>query len=200
MELQRLRRETASDHERVDRLLPFMNPDLTRGLYAGVLQRLHGFVKGWEVRAAASAPEDLRLLLKERQRSSLLARDLDFFSAALPGTLFTPSESFFETRPAFLGAVYVVEGSTLGGRFIAKHVEQRLLLRPGEGDAYFTGAGDRTGSLWREVLALLGAIPEQDSEAVCSAAKAMFAAFEQWMQSGLLLHPSPTQGELQGDA
>ena len=200
MELKRLRRETASDHERVDRLLPFMNSDLTTGLYVGALQRLYGFVKGWEVWAYAHAPEDLRLLLQERQRSSFLARDLSYFGVALPKLLFAPSDILFATRPAFFGAVYVVEGSTLGGRFIANHLELHLLLRPGEGDAYFIGAGDRTGSRWREVQALLQAIPEQDSEAVCCAARAMFAAFEQWMQSGVTLQPSPTQGEHKGNA
>ncbi len=85
------------------------------------------------------------------------------------------SEAGFEA--GFMGALYVMEGSTLGGRFIARHVEQVLGLEPGRGDAYFQGHGEATGSLWRETTAAIAEVPEAQAEVVIAAAKRTFAAF-----------------------
>ncbi|MGI4830067.1 MAG: biliverdin-producing heme oxygenase [Janthinobacterium lividum] len=78
---------------------------------------------------------------------------------------------------AFLGAFYVLEGSTLGGRFIAQHVETTLGISPGQGDAYFRGHGEHTGAMWREVTEAIARLPEQDAEITIAAAKRTFQAF-----------------------
>jgi heme oxygenase (biliverdin-IX-beta and delta-forming) len=44
-----------------------------------------------------------------------------------------------------LGAMYVMEGSTLGGQLIARHVELVLGLTAGQGNAHFRGHNERTG-------------------------------------------------------
>ncbi len=80
-------------------------------------------------------------------------------------------------RAAFLGAWYVMEGSTLGGRFIARHAEAALGLEPGVGDAYFRGHNEATGGLWRETTAVVAAVPEGLSDVVIAAAKRTFVAF-----------------------
>ncbi len=80
-------------------------------------------------------------------------------------------------RAGFLGAWYVMEGSTLGGRFIARHVETVLGLEPGVGDAYFRGHGEATGGLWRETTALVAAMPDELSDVLIAAAKRTFIAF-----------------------
>ena len=77
----------------------------------------------------------------------------------------------------FLGALYVLEGSTLGGRLIARHLQPTFGFRDGKGDAYFRGHGDQTGALWREITAAIAALPEGDSPEVIEAAKRTFDAF-----------------------
>ena len=86
---------------------------------------------------------------------------------------------------AFLGAMYVMEGSTLGGRFLARHVETVLGLAPGRGDAYFQGHGEATGALWREVTARISEVPEALSPVLVGAAKRAFAAFGEALRAGL---------------
>ena len=177
--------------------MPLMSPELTQEAYRGVLVRLLPVLRGWERWAAGEAPDAVRGLLPARRRSHLLERDLAFLGAPAPGPgplnerepvdweavvrgpavadghALTP-EAF---AAAFLGAMYVVEGSTLGGRFIAGHVEVALGLEPGAGDAYFRGHGEATGALWRELKSILAAVPEKHAPQLIAAAKRTFRAF-----------------------
>lgn len=51
----------------------------------------------------------------------------------------------------FLGYFYVIEGSTLGGRVILKHLQSRLDL--GEDTTrFFAGYGEETGSKWKAFM------------------------------------------------
>lgn len=89
----------------------------------------------------------------------------------------------FTADAEFLGAMYVMEGSRLGGQFIAKHVEQVLGLEAGRGDAYFRGDGAQTGARWREFLDVLRLrVPDAETDVVIHAAKMMFQSFGEWMR------------------
>lgn len=77
-----------------------------------------------------------------------------------------------------LGALYVVEGSSLGGQVIYRDVQRRLGLDARSGAAFFFGAGTQTSVAWKEFTVML----EQqisDPELAASAACAMFEAFRQ---------------------
>jgi heme oxygenase len=50
-----------------------------------------------------------------------------------------------------LGMAYVIEGSTLGGRVILKHVNERLKLNE-HGTTFFNGYQANTGAMWKEFL------------------------------------------------
>jgi heme oxygenase len=79
-----------------------------------------------------------------------------------------------------------MEGSTLGGQLIARHVELVLGLTAGQGNAYFRGHNERTGQLWKEFCdALRTKVPDGETAAVIAAAKAMFGVFGAWMETGM---------------
>ena len=81
----------------------------------------------------------------------------------------------------FMGALYVVEGSTLGGIQLARALEP--LVRSGEGRSFFLGYGDRHGAMWRSFLKRLEecASSEAAGDAVIEGAIRTFADFESWM-------------------
>lgn len=54
-----------------------------------------------------------------------------------------------EPASAF-GAIYVMEGATLGGQVVARHVIPALGLTATAGCRYFAGYGGRTGERWRD--------------------------------------------------
>ena len=185
MNLERLRRETSAEHLAVEGSLPLMSATLTVETYVRCLERMYGMVAGWEETAAATAPEWLREMVVARRRRHLLESDLGWFGIAeseIWQHVERPGLPDLCEVPEFLGAMYVMEGSTLGGQLIARHVEAVLLLETGRGSAFFRGHGAETGALWKEFCQVLRTrVAEDDAERVIGAAQQMFRAFGEWM-------------------
>ncbi len=183
MDVERLRVETAAAHEAVEGVIPLMKADLKREEYAACLGRLHGVVGAWEEVSEVAAPEEwIGELLKARRRRHLLEQDLKFLGVVemRPERPVLPKMS---DEANLLGAMYVMEGSTLGGQLIARHMEATLNFEAGEGDSYFRGHGPRTGPMWKEFCDVLRArVPNGDSDAVIRSAREMFYVFGRWMQ------------------
>jgi heme oxygenase len=185
MDLDYLKQATRSNHEATESTVSLMDPALTRADYVAVLQRMYGAVRAWDDWSTAHAPPALTPLLQGRRRSSLIEADLNALNAHIPAThaddgvsletLLRGNEA--EGTAAFLGAMYVIEGSTLGGQYIARHVEQTLGFEPGHGDSYFRGYGDQTGSMWRDFKAVLAEVPDAHTDLVVQSAKEMFDFF-----------------------
>jgi heme oxygenase len=152
--LSALRSATRTHHERVDRLM-----DLQRlqdpSHYARVLRVLDAFLAGWEPAVAAALPAPWQEWLRARSRRAFLQHDLRMLGvapapAARMGAL--------GSEAAAWGSVYVMEGSALGGQFIARTLAHDGVT-PATGGAYFHGWGGATAGMWREVRGLLGRAP-----------------------------------------
>ncbi len=191
MDLQQLRQHTAADHDSTESSVPLMGSDLTVDQYISVLQRFHVVLCTWDRWAERHAPEDLTELVAQRQRCALISADLrrmcpDYHETAFDDELALRLDQLLlahgSPRAAFLGVMYVVEGSTLGGQYIAKHVEEHFGFAPGEGNAYFRGYGDQTMPMWRQFQAVLRQIPDDDAPVVFAAARGMFSIFGEWMR------------------
>ena len=61
------------------------------------------------------------------------------------------------TIEAKMGFAYVIEGSTLGGRYILNHVRKILQVDETNGAAYFAGYVAETGKMWEVFLATFNA-------------------------------------------
>ncbi len=185
MDLEYLKQATRPEHEATESTVSLMDAALTRAEYIRALQHIYGAVRTWDDWAAEHAPATLKSLLEGRRRSVLLEADLAYLKAAIPpvrnGDKAWFSEdlhkSATERYAVFLGAMYVVEGSTLGGQYIARHVEQTLGLEAGRGNAYFRGYGDQTGAMWKSFKTVLAEVPEEHTEVVVASAKRMFGFF-----------------------
>lgn len=83
-----------------------------------------------------------------------------------------------------LGALYVIEGSTLGGRVITKMMQRQLETDSMEGFTFFHGYGDETESRWATFKELLNdkARNIADTETVIRAADNTFAKFHMWIE------------------
>ncbi|PPQ36776.1 biliverdin-producing heme oxygenase [Rhodopila globiformis] len=147
-----------------------------RGAYRALLSRLYGFHVPFEA-AAGIEPERSRWLAADLQTLGLDEAAV----AALPRCGYVPR---LETEARRLGAAYVVEGSTLGGRELAKRLDH--LFGPGaiEGRRFFSGRATDTGRAWRAFVERLErtGTDEATSAAVIAAAQETFAAFERWVE------------------
>ncbi len=195
VDLRLLREATQAQHDSVERSLPLTDLGLDLDRYQRLLRAFYHVVHSWESWARMRVPLRLANLVNRLQRAPLLLRDLQFFGLS-PAPDFETSTLFSielllagrekdapEYEAAFLGAMYVMEGSTLGGQYIARHVEHVLALTPGQGDAYFRGYGEQTGSMWNAFRDVLGTVSDAHTDLVIAAAKAMFACVEEMMGS-----------------
>jgi heme oxygenase len=104
-----------------------------------------------------------------------LASDLTALGASVPAVPRAPG-----LCRAFgpVGALYVIEGSLLGGRVIGRHVGETLGVTPDSGGAFFRGTtADSARERWRRFCALLATLPDGASRSVCQGAVSGFQFF-----------------------
>ena len=183
MDTAQLRSATQDDHAATEGTVPLMSPSLTLSQYGDTLARIYRIVRAWDTWAAANAPADLQPILHSRRRASLLADDLQTLGLPIPSEDEVPHHPMQSTtvagdaRSVFLGRMYVMEGSTLGGQLLARHVEQQFNFAEGHADSYFRGYGEATGDRWRQFKTLLEELPQEHAEVVIASAKNMFQLF-----------------------
>jgi heme oxygenase len=177
-----LRSATAAEHGRVDELYSRFD-----------LRHRQGYGSFLQAHAAALIPAeealdqlDARAVLADwahRRRSNLLAADLEELSITLPEP-FDPVR-LSSSKASILGAIYVLEGSRLGGALLKRAVADGLPKR-------FLDARQDAGS-WRALLKLLDEylIRPDDVEAALVAARQLFACFEQ--AGGRYLEAEPSE-------
>lgn len=180
--LRALREGTREAHDAVERLpamAALMGPAVTPSEYVTALAGLfafHATLRG-ALRQAVAA---FRLSLDVPEAPvRALAADLTWFGvpASLAGA---PPMAPLVTEAAVHGARYVLEGSALGARVIARHVAPRLGVAAGEGGSFFCGvsaeAARRTWASLCEDVSVLEAAASAEALQGATAAFAHFAA------------------------
>ncbi|WP_431272010.1 biliverdin-producing heme oxygenase [Dankookia sp. P2] len=116
----------------------------------------------------------------ERRRAWMIEADLRALGAPAGPPALAPLPPLGSAARA-LGCLYVTEGSTLGGRQLARALDG--LLPPGpEGRRFLLGHAEAHAAMWRaccQALEACGADPARRA-AMLAAATATFAAFEAW--------------------
>lgn len=180
--LDRLRERTRDAHEAIERDLDWERRVSTVGRYRDLLSRLYGFHAVWEPAAAAVVGDEaffgprrkLHRLASDLAHLGLTTADIARLPTCRPGVpMATPADA--------TGAMYVLEGSTLGGQIIARRVAETLGSRADGACAYYRAYGAATGLMWREFRARLLTVPPAEHGAVVDAAASTFACLRQWI-------------------
>ncbi len=183
--LRDLRTVTAVDHERVETTLGLMDTDLGRDRLVEVLGLLHAFWRaaeaGLDAWAARSPADAAALDWDRRRRAALYADDL----RTLGGAVDRPVDGERPVLPEVTGTdeacgrLYVLEGSTLGGTFIDRH----LAGLPGLPRLRsFTPYGEDAGAMWAAFRRATRAHVAHGGDAarVVAAARGTFAVLADW--------------------
>jgi heme oxygenase len=98
-----------------------------------------------------------------------------------------------DTVPQVLGCLYVIEGATLGGQIITRHLLANLGLTAQAGVAFFAGYGAETGPRWQAFGAMLrgGAQRWGGEEEIVASANTTFETLESWLFPKAALLPAP---------
>jgi heme oxygenase (biliverdin-IX-beta and delta-forming) len=147
--LRRLRTATSADHDRVERALDLTAPQLDRAGLVSAMTTLHAFWRAAEAGLddwARDRPADARRLdWAARRRTALFAADIKALGAD-PDPAEPALPAVRDTDRA-LGRLYVLEGATLGGAVIHRHLASLPSLRAVRLRA-FSPYGQRTGVMW----------------------------------------------------
>lgn len=156
--LNNLRTATAASHTALEALPvseSILKPDVTDLDYAHYLNLMRDVVKDAEQNIFpilnTVVPD-----LESRNKTQHIEADLAALGA-ITETAEKPLSEGIEhlTIPFALGILYVVEGSSLGGRVILKNINAVLGHDADSGAAYFSGYGGQTGSRWKAFLEVL---------------------------------------------
>lgn len=187
---QRLKTETAQHHrETEDVLIPVLHNLQSASGYAAVLKTMYGFHTPLEALIAKHITPALLPDVAQRRRSALALHDL----AAL-GETGTPvpcdALPAIETAADAFGVLYVLEGSALGGKYIANMLAKNTALAlPANALRFFQGYGPQTGALWATLLSTVDG-QSANGDAVVKAAAETFVRLKQWMQETLIYEPA----------
>ncbi len=143
--------------------------------YRALLIRLYGFYLPFE-----------RATRVDRVRTQWLERDLAWLgvkASAFPRIRLCEGMPRYDGAERRLGALYVVEGSALGGRLLSRGLDRLLGATSIDGRRFFAGRGAATGDAWLSFLDQLASVgPDPIGRAaLVSAAIETFEAFETWI-------------------
>jgi heme oxygenase len=183
--LARLKDATRPHHEATEKTVDLGHRAETLDGYRGLLGRFLGFYEPAEARLAPVLGAMPALDFEARRKTELLKADLrtlglgDDAIAALPRYAgFPPPTDLTDA----LGSMYVLEGATLGGQYVAKHVATALGVRPGEGCSFFNSYGENVGPMWKAFKEVLSDAAESETEQdrVIASAGDTFDRFNDW--------------------
>lgn len=178
----RLRRETAPEHAAIERASGILHQGLTCDEYRRYLERWFGFLAPLEAELQRlQVWSALGLNASERGKRQSLESDLGELGAivcALPLAGLPELRSVAEA----VGSAYVIEGSTLGGRVLSRHVQTCLGAQVPR--SFLEVYGHDTGHRWHAFRAALAsyALGRETQDRVIAGAKCTFRTFTRWLE------------------
>ncbi|MDQ3279087.1 MAG: biliverdin-producing heme oxygenase [Bacteroidota bacterium] len=178
-----VKNETEKIHADVEGLLlPKLSAIQTTDDYAAILKMFYGYFKPVEGAIAAHVHPEHLPDIGERRNAALLLHDLcQIGHLADHPSICTTLPHITNTAQAF-SALYVLEGSTLGGKYIAKMLAKNPAI-PNGATRFFSGYGEQTGSKWKRFLKVFN--QQSDSDAMLASAIETFFYLKGWMQQAL---------------
>jgi heme oxygenase len=187
MLLKEIRNRTAENHARLENtplLSSFAHQRIDLPTYLEILRRFYGYFAPLE-QVLDTFPALVRWLpdYTERRKAKLLLDDLNTINNHSKVNMCENLPSIRTVAQAF-GCLYVMEGSTLGGKIIYSVLKKQLDLDKMRGAAFFYGYGSETGTKWKTFGARLEAFATDSAadEEIIAAADDTFLKLEQWMQ------------------
>ena len=184
MELTRLRKATESQHRKVERDLDLLRASFGRDQYLVLLRRFYGFHQAWEPKVEARLESELPGFFAPRRKLHNIEADLRYLGAGTQDLVRVPKcEKLpsMESVGLALGSMYVIEGSSLGGRILARHFGERLGMLPDAGCKFFAGYSERTSQMWSDFAEIMANRPAAEDDDMLEAAVSTFEVVGEWL-------------------
>jgi heme oxygenase (biliverdin-IX-beta and delta-forming) len=183
-----LKESTKEFHRSVEsKLQSLMRDDLSMATYKAILSRFYGFYFSIESQLKLIAGlDDAGLEIARRYKVPLLIFDLELLGYStkqidqLPKCHDLP---ILGSIPEALGYLYVVEGSTLGGKIIMSHLMKIMPSANIQAMRFFNSYGTDVGAMWTTFLTVLDRHCNEfnDSDVVIDSACQTFILLDRWL-------------------
>lgn len=183
---QTLKHQTEAAHQELEALMiPWLQSITTQADYALLLKGFYGYFGPLEDAIAPFMNTAILPDVAQRRKASSILADLTTLREPCGDLSQAPHLPQIQSLPQALGALYVMEGSTLGGKGITK----MLLKKEGlnlqlESLQFFNGYGERTGPMWTAFVNVLNSFcgTEAEMAQMVETANQTFSLFKTWLQ------------------
>jgi len=179
---EKLKENTKSNHQLLEKkVVGQLKAMRSKQDYAKLLTLFYSFFGGLELAINQCIDTSNLPDYAQRRKTSALADDLEQLGAALPKFACGDEIPQINNHLQALGALYVIEGSTLGGKIISKMVSQQLNLTDASGLSFFNGYGDQSEYMWGIFKQSIDQpLSPADEEQVIQSANETFLQFGLW--------------------
>ena len=150
--LTQLKSRTAHQHQATEATVNLMRPNYSIDDYRNLLVRFYSFYQPFEAKMSESLAKNLlEFNHNERLNTPKLVADLtNLGMSADEISNIQPFDDLpkLDSKERIFGSLYVIEGSTLGGQVISRHLKQAFEIDVSNGAAFFSGYGAETGKMW----------------------------------------------------
>lgn len=151
--------------------------------YGLMLKMFYGFFQPLEKIISRYIGKEILYDIDERRNSMSILTDLKAIDQSTEAlsicTVFPTINSISEA----LGAMYVLEGSTLGGRMICRMLMKNGFVQFNASNLhFFNGYGDNTGSKWTQFLSVIEQYENEVNDMVRTA-NDTFNCLTKWMET-----------------
>lgn len=189
---ERIRAATREVHDRLDHSAlaqKILSSDVQLSDYVQLLRKTYGFVKPLEtlVHGPNSPVSDLDLNLEVREKSHLIEADLLALGLSVEGSNSIPlmliEDDASISKAQAMGILYVLEGSTMGGMVLHRHLSEALGDKIAGATSFLNCYGPDTRRMFMDFVAVLDSFSADPAEqqVVCDAAFDTFLAIDRWM-------------------
>ncbi len=188
MIMEQLKNETKEAHQLLERLLiPYIKQTNTIEAYIRLLQMFYGYMKPVEALIDEHIAKEEIPFYSSRRKALSLLHDLTYWKHNDLPPLADELPEITNHYQA-LGAMYVFEGSTLGGSIINKILMENLGKDSQEGFSFYNGYGDETREMWTSFTEAVNntQMDSDDRNEIVMAANDTFTKFKNWAAGALI--------------
>jgi heme oxygenase len=176
-----LKTQTSVNHLLLEKkLVSFMKTIRTEADYARFLALFYGYFGALELSINKCLNASIIPDYENRRKTEALKIDLKILNQEDLKLAASELLPVIENHLQSLGALYVIEGSTLGGKIISKMIKQQLKTEV-MAFTFFTGYGDQSANMWNSFTHILNSITQPDQIGIIvESANVTFQKFSFW--------------------
>lgn len=188
MIIDKLRQSTAEIHKELDSwLMPvFKNVDNAEK-YSKLLKAFYSYYAPLMERISVELDTQYLPDFSQRRKPDAILNDLDSLNKNDTSTTMATQLPEINNASQAFGALYVLEGSTLGGVFLSKVLAENMKMDEQNGLSFFYGYGKASRDMWNVFIDKINLFAEEkgDEAAIVTAAQNTFKYFKDHLQQSL---------------